>query len=327
MTTEEPIDTPTDATGDAPGDAPAAAPTDPPDEPSTRGRRSPRVHRSAVAVVLVWAYGFGCAVLAALPLLGTPRVLYGGHVDGDAPLAEPGGLALADLLTGRGAVSLAAAVPASATLLVLTALLGHLPLGALLAHLEQQARGVRGGARQLGVAYRRAFMAFFPMVGITALSLAAQGAAAALGLVGSEALGGALAGKLDDRAITLVSALPWLPAVVLLFTARVLTDLAYVHLFVQRGTLLRALRGAMQALRARTLATLGPALLAYGAGAAAVAIAIAAVGLLGVPRSPWPMLLAHQAALLAKVAFRAVWLAYAVRTAHALRDKARDAQA
>ncbi|HRH00074.1 MAG TPA: hypothetical protein PLR99_27700, partial [Polyangiaceae bacterium] len=238
-------------------------------------------------------------------------------------LAEPGGLALADLVTGRGAVALAAAVPASATLLVLTALLGHVPLGALIAHLDQQARGARGGAPRLGAAYRRALAAFFPMVGLTTLSLVAQGAAAAAGLFGSEALGAALTGKLDDRAITLVSLLPWLPAALLLFALRVVTDLGYVHLFVQRGTLLRALGGALRAVRARPKTTLGPALLAYAGGALAVALATGAVGLLGVPRAAWPMLLAHQGALLAKVVLRAAWLAHAVRTAHSLRDSAR----
>lgn len=311
-------------TADAPAPAaPAAA--EPPHEasPEREDRRSPRAHRSAVAIALVWAFGFASAILAALPLLGAPRVLYGGHVHGDAPLAEPGGLALADLVTGRGAVALAAAVPASATLLVLTALLGHVPLGALIAHLDQQARGARGGAPRLGAAYRRALAAFFPMVGLTTLSLVAQGAAAAAGLFGSEALGAALTGKLDDRAITLVSLLPWLPAALLLFALRVVTDLGYVHLFVQRGTLLRALGGALRAVRARPKTTLGPALLAYAGGALAVALATGAVGLLGVPRAAWPMLLAHQGALLAKVVLRAAWLAHAVRTAHSLRDSAR----
>lgn len=308
-------------------DAPASEappPTEaPPTEASREARRIPRAHRSAVAISLVWAYGFACALLAALPLLGAPRVLYGGHVHGDAPLAEPGALALADLITGRGAIALAAALPASATLLVLAALLGHVPLGALIAHLEQQARGARGGAPRLGAAYRRALAAFFPMVGLTSLSLAAQGAAAAAGLFGGEALGAALTGKLDDRALTLVSLLPWLPAALLLFALRVVTDLAYVHLFVQRGSLLRALGGAARVARARPAATFVPALLAYTGGAAAVALATGAVGLLGVPRAAWPMLLAHQAALLAKVALRAAWLAHAVRTSHSLRDSAR----
>lgn len=307
--------------GDAAPDpgAPEATPPEPSVPSSARGAR---VYRSAVAIALVWAYGFGGALLAALPVLGAPHALYGGNVHGDAPLVEPGGLALADLVTGRGAATLAAALPASATLLVLTALLGHVPLGGLIAHLEQQARGARAGAARLGTAYLRALATFFPMVGLTTLSLAAQGAAAAAGLLGSEALGGVLTGKLDDQAITLVSLVPWLPAALVLFTLRVVTDLAYVQLFVARGTLLRAIGGAVRAVRARPVATLGRALFAYGGGALAVALATAAVGLLGVPRAPWSMLVAHQAALLVKVVLRAAWLASAVREARGLRDGA-----
>ncbi len=285
--------------------APERAPTSEPPAPPRR----PSARKSAVAIALLWGYGFLVAILAALPLLGVVRVLYGGHPAGDAPLAEPGGLALADLLLGRGAAPVAAALPASATLLVLGALLGHLPFGALLAHLERQGKGT------LGLAYRRAFAGFFPLVGVTVLSLLVQGLAVLTGLFANEALGAALAGKVDARAADLLAGAALVPFGLALLVVHTATDLAYAHLFVRPVSLFRASVEALRTLRRERAASLVPALLAYAGGAGAQLAATGLVGLLGPSQAPLRMLLAHQGALLAKTIFRAVWLARAIELA------------
>ena len=100
--------------------------------------RSPRLVKSLVALVLLYAYGVLGAVLAGVPLAEVTRLYYGGHPRGDSPLAAPGALALGDLLLGKGAAALSAALPTSLVLVVLVAIGAHLPFGALVTHLSRQ---------------------------------------------------------------------------------------------------------------------------------------------------------------------------------------------
>lgn len=281
------------------------------DEHRSRGSRKsrPSLGRSAVSIALLFGYGVLAAVLAAMPLTEVARVFYAGNPRGDAPLAEPGGLALADLVLGRGAAALSAALPTSVVLVVLGAVGAHLPFGAVIAHL---AGGGRGTLRE---AYARSASRFFVLGSATLVSLAARAVFVVLALVVAESASEGARGKLDDRAADLVGLATLLPFGLVLFVLFVLTDLTYVAIVAHQASLPKAVAHAVRTLRHEGRRALIPAGLAYGGGLAALAVAGQTVGFLAISAPPVTLFLAHQGALLAKLVLRAAWLSNAIQYA------------
>ena len=267
---------------------------------------TPRLAKSAVAIALLFGYGVLAAVLAGMPLTEVVRVFYGGHPNGDAPLAEPGALALGDLVLGRGAASFSAALPTSDVLVVLGAIGAHLPFGALLAHLAKQGQGT------LRDAYARSASRFFVMGSATLVSLAARAVTVMAAVALASLVAEATHGKLDDRASDLVGLATLLPFGIVLFVLFVLTDLTYVGIIAHGTSLPRAILHAGRTLRAQGRAAWIPALLAYGGGLAAVAVVGSTTGFFAISAAPATLFLAHQAALLTKLVLRASWLTLAI---------------
>ncbi len=272
-------------------------------------RDIPRVERSAIALSLLFAYGVLAAVVAAMPLTEVTRVFYGGHPHGDAPLAEPGGLALADLLLGRGASAFSAALPTSFVLVVLGAVGAHLPFGALIAHLSMQGGIPRGTLRQ---AYARSASRFFVLGSATVVSMAARAVVVVAAVALASLVSQSTQPKLSDRASDLVGLAVLLPFALLVLFVFVLTDLAYVAIVADGASLPRALLHAVRTLRSEGRRALFPALLAYTGGLATTAVAASSVGFLAIAASPALLFLTHQAALLTKTILRAAWLARAI---------------
>ncbi len=117
-------------------------------EPSEiRARSRPR------ALIGMWLWQSVLALLGSWPAAALVRGAYGRHPRGDAPLWDGGSLALLGFLS-REANGTRAAVAAALVALVLGALAGLLPMGALtmsMAHATREGRAI-GGARAIGCA-------------------------------------------------------------------------------------------------------------------------------------------------------------------------------
>lgn len=270
--------------------------------------RPPRLVKSLVALVLLYAYGVLGAVLAGVPLAEVTRLYYGGHPRGDAPLAEPGALALGDLLLGKGAAALSAALPTSLVLVVLVAIGAHLPFGALITHLSRQHE--RGTLRE---AYAHGAKRFFVLGSATLLSLAARAIVMVLAGLSAEGVSSAARGHLDDRSADYAGVAVLVPFAILLFLVYVVTDLAYVGIAAHDDSLPRAIVIGVRALKKRGKAVLVPAFVSYVVGLGATALAASVVGLFAIGAAPAVLFLSHQAALLVKLVARVAWLARAIR--------------
>lgn len=275
--------------------------------PETPSSTRPRALASLVPAVALWGFGLLASAGAALPFTSASGVFYGSHPYGDAPLADAGGLSLADLLLGRGAAAFSAVLPSVALVLVLGAIGAHVPMGALLAHLAGR------GQVTLRKAFATGVSRFFPLFGVTVISLFASGVVAFAAVAASEALTGALGTKLDDRALDIAGLVALLPFAALLFTLRTTTDLAYASLFARDVSVFRALVHGVRTFRAHKGRALGTAFAAYASGTLAVVLVTARFGLLEFrPSAPLVLFFAHQAALLVKGLVRLRWLAESV---------------
>jgi hypothetical protein len=267
----------------------------------------PRALASLVPAVALWGFGLLVAAGAALPLSTASGVFYGSHPYGDAPLADEGGLSLADLLLGRGAAAFSAVLPSVALVLVLGAIAAHVPTGALLSHLA--GRGKTG----LREAYTLGVHRFFSLFGVTILMLVASGLVGFGGAFASESLTGAIGTKLDDRALDLAGLVALLPFAGMLFTLRTVTDLASASLFTRDVGVFGALVHGVRTFRAHKGRALGTAFVAYATGTLLVVGITARFGLLGLRASaPLVLFFAHQGALLGKGLVRLRWLAESV---------------
>lgn len=274
---------------------------------TTHATKPPALSRSAVAITLVLAYGLLGAVLVGMPLTEIARVYYGGHPQGDGPLAEPGGLALGDLVLGRGVGALSAALPTSIVLAVLVAGGAHLPFGALLVHLSRQRR--HGTLRE---AYAHSAARFFVLGSASLVSLAARAVITLLALLAAQAVAAFLHGKLDDRAADVSGLVTLLPFGALLFVLHVVTDLTYVGVAAHDFSLAKAIVSAVRTFRSKRRAVVGPALFAYAGSLVAIAVAGGTVGFFAIASNAGLVFLVHQGALLTKLLLRARWLSVAI---------------
>jgi hypothetical protein len=274
--------------------------------PAMRARRRPW------AIVGVWAWQAGLALLVSWPAASLVGAAWGGSATGDAPLWAPGGHALLDWLW-HDARGLTALVRMAELVLVIGGVAGLLPAAALLISLAYATRDRR--APGLGRSLEHAVRVLPAMALLLVIAGFAQATVALLAwLLGSgiaawthASLGEALAQEL-----AVASALPGLALLSAIGVAHDLARAAAVR-FRTRG--LRSLALGIRAFRAAPFALWWswawraaasfPALVAAGAvaerlgGRGGVALVVLAA--------------LHQAVALARVALRASWLAKALR--------------
>jgi len=270
------------------------------------------------ALFAVWAWESVLALVGSLPAVALVRAAYGRHPEGDSPLWDPGSLPLLALLS-REANGVRAANATAAVVLLLGAVLGLVPMAALMISISTATREGRpiGGARTaLG-----ALQSFRPLFFLLVMIGAAQGVVVATAFLlgygieswATSSLGEALA----QQVAVVFGGVVALGAVAL----GVVHDLA-------RAAVVRFEAGAMTALTVGARA-LGRAPVAVGwswiwralaAIAPVVAVALLA-GRIGGRGGVALVVLAclHQSVVVARVALRASWLAKAIRVVDPLR--------
>ena len=271
-----------------------------------------RARRRPWAIAWTWAWEAAVALLIASPASALVRAAYGHHPEGDAPLWHPGALELADLLTQTASMR-SALIVETVLVLVMGALVGLLPLGALLASIAFVRRDLR--APSLRAVLGRALFAFRPMLALMAGAVSAQIVVVLVGLFVGEAMSQGLAPRMGEARSDQLSVLVAGAIMVVAVVIGVVHDLARAAVIRYRVGAIRGAQLGWNTLR-RTPASLVwswswrgvAALLPVAMGA------LVADGLGGHGGAALVALFAvHQAVIAARVAFRASWLAKALR--------------
>ena len=178
-----------------------------------------RARRRPAAVIGLWATQAALALLVAWPAAKAVASAYGDHPSGDAPLWEPGALALADLLQhATGAVGETASL--LLCVLLVSAVAELVPVGALLASIAFVTRERRAPSLRASIERgARAFGTFFTLLAGSTLvqiliAVLALSAAIATSRGFSVRLGDARAQQLAGVVGILVGSAAWVVAVV-----------------------------------------------------------------------------------------------------------------
>lgn len=274
---------------------------------SVRARARPR------AVIGVWAWETVLSLMGSLPAVALVRSAYGRHPRGDAPLWDAGALPLLGLLS-REANGVHAATTTAAVALLLAAVLGLVPLAALMVSISTATRDGRaiGGALTAQGAFRvlRPLGVLLLVVGLGQGLVV--GCAFLLG-AGVQSWAHRSLGEALAQQLALAVGAAVLLGALALGVAQDLAGAAVVRF--QLGAM-RALTVAARALRQAPFAVSW----SWGWRALASAAPIVAVAWLadriggrgGVALVVLAAL--HQGVILARVALRASWLAKAIRT-------------
>jgi hypothetical protein len=262
------------------------------------------------AIVATWAWQWLLAAIAAWPAASLVRAVLGTDPRGDAPLWEPGGASLLDLLW-HSTSGLVAAGDGAALVLVVGALSGLIPLGLLMTAMARPRR--KAALPHTVFACARALPTFAKC---ELAVLGVQGVVLALGVfVAALAEGWTRAGLGEEpaQAWKVAALVPFLAAMLALGVAH---DLARSFVVMRDARWVAGLGGGLRLLFAqpvrlgwswtwRAVASLVPiGLAAMVAGHAGAGVGgFVAVGA------------AHQGAIFARVALRASWLARAMRSA------------
>jgi hypothetical protein len=276
-----------------------------------------RARRHPLAILGVWAWQTVVAWFAGWPAACLVRAAYGNDPRGDAPLWLPGSDALLDFLW-RDWHGVSAAARAAAVVLVTGAVAGLVPMAALMVAIAGAGEGPKVGfARGVGDALRAVPAMLLLLVTVTAAQALVVGAGALAGAV-AETLTHAALGEAHAQELSAALCLPFLA---LAAAIGVTHDLA-------RAAVVSRAAGGMRALvvGAKEFAA-APVSLGWSwawraiAALAPVIVAGAAASRLGGRGGAALLLLAllHQAAVLARVALRASWLATALRRVPAQR--------
>lgn len=286
---------------------------------SMRARRHPR------AVLGVWAWESVLALLASWPAAALVRSVYGSDPRGDAPLWAPGGHALLDFVLHEQH-GVRAATTGATLVLVVGAVAGLVPMAALMTSLAYATRERRaaGFVRCVSEGLRL----FRPMLVLLVVAGLAQGFVVGIGAgIGALVESSAHAGMGEARADQLqglVLAL-FLLAASAVGVAHDLARAAVVRFDVPG---VRAVVLGVRTLRLsplplwwswawRALASVAPVVAVAGVAGRLGARGGAALFFLFV---------LHQSVVLARVAFRASWLAKALRAVDGALRRVRDAE-
>jgi hypothetical protein len=260
-----------------------------------------RPSRMARVSLGFWLFEAALALVLALPVRAVVERAYGQHPDGDAVLFRDGALELTELVYRFDpATSLLPSL--LAVTVVLTAVVGHLPLAAAIAFLDERADWAK-----------RAVASFWRMLVVFVSSLLLRGLVLGAGLALAFWLSGAQTLQRGE-----VSAFRWgiaafAPFLLVLWALAVLTDYAYVAVVRTHG-LRPALVQMVRAIWPRKAAPL----FFYGASLA-VQLALLAAGAMvagslggkgGIALVV--LFIAHQLVQVGRMVVRVRWLAYVI---------------
>jgi hypothetical protein len=269
-----------------------------------------RARRRPLAILALYLWESALALLWAWPAASVARAAYGDHPRGDAPLWNPGGFELLDLLDrGRRA---APTLGMLAFLVGVTAaILGLLPIGGLLASIAFATRERRGPPFQQALARGlRAFPSFLLLLVVVRV---AQGILVGAGAALSKGISGWLEASAGEARATQLGWLALFLFMLLAWALGVIQDLARAAVVRFRVRGLRALLIGFSTFR-RSLVFWS---WIWRAGAALVTVAIGALSATRLGGSGglslFCLFVVHQGVVGARVALQASWLARAMR--------------
>jgi hypothetical protein len=275
--------------------------------PAMRARRHPG------AVLAIWAWQTGLALLVSWPTAGLVAAAWGGDAAGDAPLWAPGGHALLDWLW-HDARGLAAPLRLAEIVLVIGAVAGLVPSAALLTSLAYATRDRKApGLTRSVAAGLRALPAMALLLALAGLLQGVVALVAWLLGYGVAAWARGSLGEAHAEQLALVSALPF---VALASAVGVVHDLARAAVVRFKARGLHALALGARAFREAPISLWWSwawrGLASWPALVTAAAVANRLGGRGGLALLTLAFL--HQSVAVARVALRASWLAKALRT-------------
>ena len=296
--------------------APAPAPARRDDDLVLLANEAMRARRRPAAILLVWAYESVLALLIGWPIAAIARAAYAGNPRGDAPLWDPGGRELLDFLWSARAAA-PAVLAITALVVFIAAILGLIPIGALLASITFVTRDKRPPHPHQALA--RAVRAFWPMLLLLLLVLAFQGLILGIGTVIAGATTSALVNGAGDARADQVGWLVLALFIMLIAAIGVAHDLARAALIRFRLGALGALHVGAKTLRRSFFTTLWSWAWRGFAGLVMMAIGSAFAERIGGRGGAALVALfaLHQLIVAFRVALRASWLAKAARTVDA----------
>ena len=273
---------------------------------------SMRARRRPLAVIALWGWQTLVATFVALPVAAAVASAYGNHPSGDAPLWQPGGLALIDLVVGARGAGREALVLAVMTMLA-AGFADLFPLAALIASIGYVTRDRH--APPLRAAFGRAGTAFTTFATLFAMASLVEAALLGTALAASALVSHATLTKLGEARSDQTGWLVGLVILGLCVVVGVLHDLARAGAIRFRVKALRAWGLAFNALARAPAAVLWSWAWRGLAGWVPVATAALVASRYG-GRGGGPLValfVVHQLVLIARVGFRASWLAAALR--------------
>jgi hypothetical protein len=288
-------------------------PTSPNDELVLLATDSMRARRRPLAILTLWAWQAALATVVAWPAAAAVSAYYGTHPSGDAPLWQPGGLPLLEMLLDARSARRETIALAGIVFLV-AGLADLLPLGGLLASMAYVTRDKR--SPRLRALLRRGAAAFPTFALLFAMASMAEGLLVGSALTIAFPFGDeAIVVKLGDARADQVA---WLAALAILGVAAivgVLHDLARAAAVRFRVKALRSWRLAFNALARSPASVLWSWVWRGLAGWAPIVLGALVAARLG-GRGGGALValfLVHQLVLVVRVALRASWLAKALR--------------
>jgi hypothetical protein len=273
---------------------------------------SMRARRRPLAILFLWGVQTALASLVALPAGAAVASWYGRHPSGDAPLWQPGGLPLLDLFLDARGVRRETLVAAGLVFL-LAGFADLIPIGSLIAAIGYVTRDRR--SPPLRALLARALVAFPTLATLFAMTALTEGAIAGVAIAISSYVATAAQARLGDARADQTALLAALAILAPTSVVSVMHDLARAGAVRFRVRALRSWQLALNAL-ARAPASViwswawrglaGWVPVGVGAIVAARFGGRGGIALL-------TLFVVHQIALIVRVAFRASWLASALR--------------
>jgi hypothetical protein len=283
------------------------------DELVLLANESMRARRRPLAVLALWAWQLAFALLIAWPVSSTVASWYGAHPSGDQPLWTPGAHALVDLLDAARQGSIGGLATLTMLVFLIAGFADLVPLATLIASMAYVTR--ERTAPRLRPVIARGAAVFPTFASLFAIASLVEGLLVGIAVAASAILSHRASSHLGEAR---ANQLGWLVGLVILGLAcvvGVLHDLARAASVRFRVRTIRACRCAMNAFLRNPVYVMWSWAWRASAGWAPVAIGglvAAKVGGHG-GVALFALAVVHQLVALSRVAFRASWLATALR--------------
>lgn len=285
----------------------------------TMQRREVRARQRPIAIVLVYIWELAWALVVAAPIHGWAKRSWGAHPDGDAVLFKAGARELSAWFAG-GDEAGSVVVRVTLLLLLVGAIAGQIPLGALVASLIRRIRATQ--ALAVGV---RAWM---PLCGVLVLATFVELLILGGGMFAASAIDHALRDRWGDARAFGIRLAVFAFFVVLASLIGIIADLARVAVArdvaeqdpdAEPRTTLTVLRAGLAVAFSTMRRRFGTAFMGWTwrtiVGVMLVGLAWAIGSLVGGRGGIvlFLLFLLHQGIVFARTALRASWLAHALR--------------